>query len=82
VRASAPCGRQGAAGALDELWATNPRGALALIILLDQFPRNMFRGEARAFHSDARALSVACYALDRGWDLRVDAAGAAVLLST
>jgi uncharacterized protein (DUF924 family) len=40
---------QGAAGALDEAWATNPRGALALIILLDQFPRNMFRGDARAF---------------------------------
>jgi hypothetical protein len=40
---------QGAAGALDEIWATNPKGALALIILLDQFPRNMFRGEARAF---------------------------------
>jgi uncharacterized protein (DUF924 family) len=63
---------QGAAGALDERWATNPKGALALIILLDQFPRNMFRGEARAFHSDARALSIACYAIDRGWDKRVD----------
>jgi uncharacterized protein (DUF924 family) len=62
----------GAAGALDEAWATNPRGALALIILLDQFPRNMFRGEARAFDSDARALSTACYAIDRGWDLRVE----------
>ena len=62
----------GAAGALDEAWATNPRGALALIILLDQFPRNMFRGDARAFHSDARALSTACYAIDRGWDLRVE----------
>ena len=61
---------RGAAGALDEGWATNPRGALALIILLDQFPRNMFRGEARAFHSDERAKSIACYALDRGWDLR------------
>jgi uncharacterized protein (DUF924 family) len=44
----------GAAGALDD-WATNPRGALALIILLDQFPRNMFRGEARAFATDALA---------------------------
>jgi uncharacterized protein (DUF924 family) len=61
---------KGAAGALEETWATNPRGALALIILLDQFPRNMFRGDARAFASDARARSVACYALDRGWDLR------------
>jgi uncharacterized protein (DUF924 family) len=63
---------RGAAGALDESWATNPRGALALIILLDQFPRNMFRGSARAFHSDARAHTIACYALDHGWDLRID----------
>jgi uncharacterized protein (DUF924 family) len=63
---------QGAAGALDAPWATTPRGALALIVLLDQVPRNMFRGEARAFHSDARALSVACQSLDRGWDMRVD----------
>ncbi len=61
----------GARGDLDEAWATNPRGALALIILLDQFPRNMFRGDARSFASDDRALSVACYALDHGWDLRV-----------
>lgn len=62
----------GARGDLDEAWATNPRGALALIILLDQFPRNMFRGDARSFASDERALSVACYALDRGWDLRIE----------
>lgn len=62
----------GAKGELDESWATNPRGALALIILLDQFPRNMFRGQAMAFASDGRALSAACYAIDRGWDMRID----------
>jgi uncharacterized protein (DUF924 family) len=63
---------EGASGALEESWATNPRGALALIVLLDQFPRNMFRGDARAFATDGRAVSVACYALDRGWDMRID----------
>jgi uncharacterized protein (DUF924 family) len=64
---------RGARGELDETWATNPKGALALIVLLDQFPRNMFRGDARSFASDDRALSTACYALDRGWDMRIDA---------
>ncbi|MGP1355666.1 DUF924 family protein [Roseicyclus sp.] len=63
---------RGARGELDETWATNPKGALALIVLLDQFPRNMFRGDARSFASDDRALSTACYALDRGWDMRID----------
>ncbi|MCU4651759.1 DUF924 domain-containing protein [Roseibacterium sp. SDUM158016] len=63
---------EGAGGGLDEKWATNPQGALALIVLLDQFPRNMFRGDPRAFASDDRALSTACYAIDRGWDLRID----------
>jgi uncharacterized protein (DUF924 family) len=38
---------------------------------VDQFPRNMFRGEARAFHTDALAVGVACSAIDRGWDLRI-----------
>lgn len=45
-------------GALDG-WAATPEGALALLILLDQFPRNLFRGSAEAFASDAHALSLA-----------------------
>jgi uncharacterized protein (DUF924 family) len=52
-------------------WTATPRGTLALLILLDQFPRNMFRGEARAFASDARALTVAMTAILRGFDKRV-----------
>ena len=36
-----------------DTWVCNPRSCLALIILLDQFPRNMFRGEARAFATDS-----------------------------
>jgi uncharacterized protein (DUF924 family) len=59
-----------AAGELDD-WLDTPRGALALVILLDQFPRNLFRGSSRAFETDARARSVARHALYRGHDTRV-----------
>ena len=45
-------------GALDS-WAYTPEGALALMILLDQFPRNLFRGSPEAFASDAHALALA-----------------------
>lgn len=47
-----------AAGSLDA-WAASPRGRLALILLLDQLPRNLFRGEARAFATDPQALALA-----------------------
>ena len=46
-------------------------GALALLILLDQFPRNMFRGEARAFATDPLARAIAAGALVRGFDAQV-----------
>ncbi len=52
-------------------WCSNPKSALAMIILTDQFPRNMFRGDPRSFATDALAKKVACYALDRGWDLKI-----------
>jgi uncharacterized protein (DUF924 family) len=45
-------------GRLDA-WHDSPREALALVIVLDQFPRNMFRGEARAFATDERARDAA-----------------------
>ncbi|MGA3310143.1 MAG: DUF924 family protein [Xanthobacteraceae bacterium] len=48
-------------------------GALALIILFDQFPRNMFRGSARAFATDPLARAVANRALARGFDQATDA---------
>ena len=54
------------------LWLTYPSGALAYIILTDQFPRNMFRGEAAAFATDAAALAAAKAAIDKGWDMRID----------
>src|SRR4026207_2022783 len=40
-------------------WCNSPRSCLALIVLLDQFPRNMFRGSARSFATDALALDAA-----------------------
>ena len=54
------------------LWLTYPSGTLAYIILLDQFPRNMFRGSAKAFSSDRFALAAAKQAIGKGWDLRID----------
>ena len=42
--------------------------ALAALVLFDQFPRNMFRGAARAFSTDALAVEIAKLALDRGYD--------------
>lgn len=53
-----------------DIWAVGPKGALALLILLDQFPRNMFRQSRLAFATDARALRFADMALGQGWDMR------------
>lgn len=52
-------------------WAADARSCLALTILLDQFPRNMFRGDGRSFATDARALAVARSAIQRGRDQQV-----------
>ena len=60
-----------ARGALDA-WAANAEGALALLILLDQFPRNSFRGTARMFATDAQARGVARAALAAGFDQQTD----------
>ena len=54
------------------LWLTYPTGALAYIILTDQFSRNMFRGTARAFATDKIARAAAKAAISKGWDLRID----------
>jgi uncharacterized protein (DUF924 family) len=56
-----------AAGRLGS-WQAAPRSCLALVILLDQFPRNLFRGDARAFATDAPARAAARVILERGWD--------------
>jgi len=51
-----------------EDWKKEPRSCLALLLLLDQFPRNMFRGTARAFATDAKARELARYAIAAGFD--------------
>ncbi|WP_299817240.1 DUF924 family protein [uncultured Jannaschia sp.] len=58
-------------GGLTE-WQRNARGSLAFIVLTDQFPRNMFRGDARAFATDAPARDAARHAIDAGYDLAVE----------
>ncbi|MSP46479.1 MAG: DUF924 domain-containing protein [Xanthobacteraceae bacterium] len=58
-----------AAGRLAD-WEQTPDGALALTIVLDQFPRNMFRGSPRTFVADPMARTVAGRALARGFDLQ------------
>ena len=56
-----------AAGELDA-WREEAQSCLALVIVLDQFPRNIFRGDARTHATDAKALETARYALDRALD--------------
>ncbi|WOI57146.1 DUF924 family protein [Palleronia sp. LCG004] len=53
-------------------WCASPEGALAYLTLTDQFPRNMFRGDGRAFALDRRALAAAKQAIARDWDLQID----------
>ena len=52
-------------------WAVDATGALALVILLDQFPRNMFRDDPRAYATDARALEVSGQMIANGWDMQI-----------
>lgn len=56
-----------ASGGLAE-WEREPGPALALVIVLDQFSRNLYRGDARAFAQDARALALARAVIAAGWD--------------
>lgn len=60
-----------AAGELDG-WMETAEGSYALLLLLDQFPRNLFRNSARAFATDEKARAVADHAITRGFDQRFD----------
>jgi uncharacterized protein (DUF924 family) len=68
-----PLWQKAAAGELSS-WESCDDGALALVIVLDQFPRNMFRDDVRTYSSDALAREVASRALAHGVDQRVDRA--------
>ena len=65
--------QRAAAGELSS-WETSDDGALALVIVLDQFPRNMFRDDIRTYASDAQAREVAHRAVERGVDAQIDGA--------
>ena len=55
-------------------WMDSAEGALALVILLDQFPRNCFRGSAHSYATDSLARFFAAAAIDAGFDQRIDPA--------
>jgi uncharacterized protein (DUF924 family) len=59
-----------AAGRLSA-WENSPEGAFALVVVLDQFPRNMFRHSARSYATDSLARAVARRAIARGFDQQV-----------
>jgi uncharacterized protein (DUF924 family) len=63
--------QKAAAGELSS-WEASDDGALALVIVLDQFPRNMFRDDVRTYSSDALAREVTSRAIARGVDLRIE----------
>ena len=56
---------------MPDSWLSAPRGWLAAILVLDQFPRNLFRGDARAFATDEAALGLAKRAIAEGIDLKL-----------
>jgi uncharacterized protein (DUF924 family) len=60
-----------ARGDLNE-WELTPEGALAVILLLDQLPRNMFRGQRETYKTDPVALMAADRAIERGFDGQVE----------
>jgi uncharacterized protein (DUF924 family) len=62
-----PLHEAAAADALND-WEDTAEGAFALLLVLDQFPRNMFRGDAGAFAADPLARGVAGRAIARGFD--------------
>ncbi len=53
---------------LCDAWMKDADGCLALCLVLDQFPRNMFRGDPRSFATDAKALDIARHAIKKGFD--------------
>ena len=60
-------------------WRNSPDGCLALTIILDQLPLNMFRGSAKSFSSEHLAIDVAKHAIAQTYDLQIDPAQLAFL---
>ncbi|MDX1823596.1 MAG: DUF924 family protein [Thiohalomonadales bacterium] len=62
-----PVWQQAVQGKLDS-WAENAEGALALVILLDQIPLNIYRGDPRSFSTEAKARDIAARVIEKSWD--------------
>ena len=60
-------------------WEKTPQGALALVICLDQFPLNMFRGKVESFEGERPSLEVAQRAIENGFDQQLEGAHKAFL---
>ena len=60
-----------AIGELDK-WQNSPESCLALIIILDQFPLNMFRGKAKSFQTERKAIKIAHKAINNAFDRKLD----------
>ena len=67
-----PTWASAAKGELDT-WKSTPEGCLALIIILDQFPLNMFRGKAKSFQTESRAIEITMAAIGNGFDKELSA---------
>lgn len=61
------------ADAVPREWLGSPQGRLAGVIVLDQFPRNMFRNDPRAYDTDGAALRLADETIEMGWDAHIEA---------
>jgi len=62
---------QAARGELDD-WQHHPDGCLALVILLDQLPLNMFRGQPKSFSTEQKAVEIASHAVEKGFDQKIE----------
>lgn len=62
--------QQAAEGKLEH-WAKSAEGVLALVILLDQIPLNIYRGQAQSFATEAKAREIAGRAIEKGWDIKL-----------
>lgn len=65
--------QQAEAGELNH-WQQSPQSCLALIILLDQLPLNMFRGQAKSFSTETQAIEACLYGLEQGYDQQLSQA--------
>ena len=66
-----PTYEKASSGSVLEDWQTTAQGALALIVVLDQFPRHLFRNDPRAFATDSKARAIAKKAISDGFDHQV-----------